>query len=196
TDKQIDELVGYVQRDGTNRQRLRQMRTGLVEKHCAGCHSDFGIRPEQSDNQKDEAVLRFVLSQDGWGYPGDPDAGRLRTRLRGLGSEKVMPADGRELIARDAAYRQLLDSIDLLVGKMVPGQRMRVRPGRVDRKFYDRNGQTCGAIPANMVAVVVDRVAKEKPGFSRIYRPADIYLDGECQDDKGYYLETSNLVPL
>src|SRR5262249_30806121 len=72
TDKQIDELVGYVQRDGTNRQRLRQMRTGLVEKHCAGCHSDFGIRPEQSDNQKDEAVLRFVLSQDGWVYPGDP----------------------------------------------------------------------------------------------------------------------------
>jgi len=73
---------------------------------------------------------------------------------------------------------------------------MRVRPGRVDRKFYDRNGHACGAIPANMVAVVMNRAAKEKPGFSRIYRPADIYLDGECQDDNGYYLETSNLVPL
>jgi glucose/arabinose dehydrogenase len=196
TDKQIDELVGYVQRDDKNRQRLRQMRTQLVEKHCAGCHSDFGIRAGQSDKQKDETVLRFVLSQDSWVYPGDPNAGRLRTRLRGLGSEKVMPPDGRELFARDGAYRQLLASIDLLVGAMVPGQRMRVRPGRVDRKFYDRNGETCGAIPENTVAVVMDRAAREKPGFSRIYRPADIYLDGECSDDNGYYLESNNLVPL
>jgi hypothetical protein len=38
--------------------------------------------------------------------------------------------------------------------------------------------------------------AQQKPGFSRIYRPADIYLNGECRDDDGYYLETSNLVPL
>jgi glucose/arabinose dehydrogenase len=196
TDKQIDQLVAYVHGDDNNRQRLRQMRTQLVEKHCVGCHSDFGLRPEQNDGQRNDAVLRFALSQDGWIYPGDPDAGRLRARLRGLGSEKVMPADGRELIAKDPAYRQLLASIDLLVGKMVPGQRMRVKPGRVDRKFYDRNGKTCGTIPANMVAVVTDRAAKEKPGFSRIYRPADIYLNGECSDDNGYYLEQRNLVPL
>jgi hypothetical protein len=141
-------------------------------------------------------VLRFALSQDSWIYPGDPDAGRLRTRLNGLGSEKVMPANGRELIAKDPAYRQLLASIDLLVGKMVPGQRMRVRPGRVDRKFYDRIGKTCGAIPTTMVVVVVDRAAREKPGFSRVYRPADLFLNGECTDDNGYYLEQSNLVPL
>jgi hypothetical protein len=42
----------------------------------------------------------------------------------------------------------------------------------------------------------MDRNAKEKPGFSRIYRPADLYLNGECTDDDGYYLEQHNLVPL
>jgi hypothetical protein len=46
------------------------------------------------------------------------------------------------------------------------------------------------------VVVVMDRNAKEKPGFSRIYRPADLYLNGECTDDDGYYLEQHNLVPL
>jgi hypothetical protein len=107
-----------------------------------------------------------------------------------------MPPDGRDLTAKDPGYRQLLDSIDLLVGKMVPGQRMRVRLGRVDRKFYDRRGNDCGAIPTNMVVVVMDRNAKEKPGFSRIYRPADLYLNGECTDGDGYYLEQNNLVPL
>ena len=196
TDKQIDQLIAFVRANDTNRQRLRQMRTHLVEKHCAGCHSDFDLRPEQSEDQRDDAVLRFALAQDGWIYPGDPDAGRLRTRLRGFGSEKVMPANGRDLIAKDPAYRQLLNSIDLLVGTMVPGQRMRVRTGRVDRKFYDRSGKACGAIPTNTVVVVTAKAAREKPGFGRIHRPADIYLNGECTDDNGYYLEQSNLAPL
>ena len=88
TGKQIDQLVAYVRANDTNRRRLRQMRTQLVEKRCAGCHSDFDLRPEQSEEQRDDAVLRFVLSQDGWIYPGDPDAGRLRTRLRGTRSRK------------------------------------------------------------------------------------------------------------
>src|SRR5262249_29182464 len=145
SDTQIEQLTAYVRANDKNRPRLRQMRTQLVEKHCAGRHSDFGLRPEQSEEQRDEAVLRYELSLDGWIYPGDRKAGRLRTRLRGLGAERVMPANGRDLIAKDPAYRRLLDSIDLLVGTMVPGQRMRVRPGRVDRKFYDRSGKTCGA---------------------------------------------------
>jgi hypothetical protein len=107
-----------------------------------------------------------------------------------------MPANGRDLIAKDPAYRQLLNSIDLLVGTMVPGQRMRVRTGRVDRKFYDRSGKACGAIPTNTVVVVTAKAAREKPGFGRIHRPAEIYLNGECTDDNGYYLEQSNLAPL
>lgn len=196
TNKQIEQLIAHVRANDQNKQRLRRMRTHLVEKLCAGCHSDFDLRPEQSEEQRDDAVLRFALSQDGWIYPGDPDAGRLRTRLRGLGSEKVMPAGGRDLIARDPAYRALLDQIDLLVATMVPGQRMRVRPGRVDRRFYDRSGKTCGTIPTNTVVVVTAKAAREKPGFSRIWRPADLYLNGECTDDDGYYVEQRNVAPL
>ncbi|AMN42052.1 glucose/sorbosone dehydrogenase [Rhodoplanes sp. Z2-YC6860] len=192
SDLQIDELVGYVTKDKGNRERLTQLRTDLVEKHCSGCHSDFGLKPQQSSEQRDIVALRFVLSQDGWVYPGDPESGRLRARLRGLGREKVMPPDGRELL-KDAAYRRLLDTVDNLVATMVPGQRMRVRLGRVERGFRDRSGKLCGAIPSGHVVVVVDKNAQEKPGFSRIYRPADIFLNGECADGDGYYLETRNL---
>ena len=50
TDKQIDQLVAYVHADDYNRQRLRQMRTQLVEKHCVGCHSDFAsVRSRTTD---------------------------------------------------------------------------------------------------------------------------------------------------
>ena len=31
--------------DAENRRRLTQVRTDLVEKHCLGCHSDFGLKP-------------------------------------------------------------------------------------------------------------------------------------------------------
>ena len=47
-----------------------------------------------------------------------------------------------------------------------------------------------------MVAVVVDKQPKENPSFSRLYRPADLYLNGECTDANGYYIEQSNLVAL
>ena len=195
SDRQIDELAGYVMNDKANRERLTQLRTQLVEKHCAGCHSDFGLKPGQSAEQRDTATLRFILSQDGWVYPGDPDSGRLRARLHGFGREKIMPPDGRELL-KDTGYRRLLDTADRLVATLVPGKQMRVKLGRVDRRFYDRAGKLCGAIPSGRVVVVVNNSASEKPGFSRIYRPADLYLNGECTDGEGYYLETSNLAPL
>ena len=160
------------------------------------CHSGLGLKPDISEREKDETVLRFLLSQDGWIYPGDPNSGRLHTRLNGVGAERIMPPDGKELMAHEPSYKPLLASVDLLVAKMVPGQRMRIKPGRIDRKFHDRAGHECGAIPSNMIAVVVDRHPKEKPTFSRIYRPADLYLNGECTDANGYYIEQSNLVPL
>ena len=47
-----------------------------------------------------------------------------------------------------------------------------------------------------MVVIVVDRHPREKPSFSRIYRPADLYLNGTCTDANGYYIEQNNLVPL
>ncbi len=195
----IDELVKFVQNDLAQSQRLTTIRTNLVEKHCQSCHSGFGLRPELAAKEKDETVLRFLLSQDGWLFPGDSRSGRLHARLNGIGSERIMPPDppdGRELTAHEAGYKQLLAAVDLFVDKMVPGQRMRIRSGRIDRAFQDRAGHECGAIPVNMVVVVVDRHPKEKPSFSRIYRPADLYLNGKCTDANGYYIEEANLVPL
>jgi glucose/arabinose dehydrogenase len=195
----IDELVKFVQRDASQTQRLTTIRTGLIEKHCQSCHSGFGLKPDMAAKEKDETVLRFLLSQDGWLFPGDSKSGRLHTRLYGIGADRVMPPgppDGRDLMAHEAGYKALLAGLDLFVDRMVPGQRMRIRPGRIDREFRDRGGHECGAIPSNMVVVVVDRQPKEKPSFSRIYRPADLYLNGTCTDANGYYIEQNNLAPL
>lgn len=123
----IEQLAVFVARDAQNSVRLTNLRKGLVEKHCVGCHSDFGLKPGLSDAQKDATVLRFMLSQDGWIYPGDPDSGKLRTRLRGLGAEKLMPPGGDGLPKAEPGYTRLLDTADLLVSRMVPGIRMRIK---------------------------------------------------------------------
>ncbi|UQR65265.1 PQQ-dependent sugar dehydrogenase [Bradyrhizobium sp. C-145] len=192
----IDQLAAFVVRDAQNSVRLTTLRKGLVEKHCVGCHSDFGLKPGQSDADKDGAVLRFMLSQDGWLYPGDPDAGKLRTRLRGLGAEKLMPPGGEGLRKSEPGYTRLLDIADLLVAKMVPGTRMRIKPGPPQRKFFDKTNKECGEIPAAKVVVVTQRSAVDKPGFSRFFRPADPYLNGECTDGDGYYIRQEFLVPV
>lgn len=192
----IDELARFVASDAANKARLTAFRKGVIEKHCLGCHSDFGLRPGQSDNDKDQAALRFMLGQDGWIYPGDPDSGRLRTRLRGLGAEKLMPPGGENLTRTEPGYRKLLDQIDLLVGKMVPGTRMRVKQGIPERKFSDRTGKECGEIPAGKVVVVTQSQSSDRPGYSRFYRPADPFLNGECSDADGYYIRQNFLVPL
>jgi len=191
---QIDELAKYVAADPANSRRLSQVRGGIIEKHCHGCHADFGLKPDMSDKQKDDTALRFMLAQDGWIYPGDPAAGRLHTRLNGIGAEKLMPPGGEGLIAHEPGYKQLLASLDTLTGTMVPGRRMRIKGGPVSRRFINRVGHQCGTIPSNTIVVVVDRQPKEKPSFSRIYRPADLHLNGECADADGYYIEQGSLV--
>jgi hypothetical protein len=163
------------------------------------CHSGFGLKPATDEKARDETVLRFLLSQDGWIYPGDPDSSRLHARLNGIGAERIMPPDppdGRQLIAHEPGYKSLLASVDLFVARMVPGQRMRIKPGRIERKFRDRAGHECGAIPGNRIVVVVDSHPAEKPGFSRIARPADLFLNGECTDANGYYIEQTSLIAL
>jgi hypothetical protein len=50
------------------------------------------------------------------------------------------PPDGRESMAQEAGYKQLLASVDLLVAKMVPGQRMRIKSGRIEHKFRGSRG--------------------------------------------------------
>jgi hypothetical protein len=83
-----------------------------------GCHADFGLTPGHTDKQKDAAVLRFMLSQDSWIEPGKPNAGRLHIRVWGIGAEKIMPANGKELIASEPGYRQILTTLDQFVAKM------------------------------------------------------------------------------
>jgi hypothetical protein len=54
---------------------------------------------------------------------------------------------------------------------------MRIRPGQVEHEFHNRAGHECGVIRGNTVVVVVDNRPSEI--FSRIYRPADLCLNGE-----------------
>jgi len=192
----IDQLAALVAKDQQNSVRLTTLRKGLVEKHCVGCHSDFGLKAGQSDADKDKTVLRFMLAQDGWIYPGDPESGRLRTRLRGIGAEKLMPPGGENLPKIEPGYTRLLDTVDLLVAKMVPGTRMRIKPGPPQRKFVGKSSKECGEMPAGKVVVVTQRSAVDKTGFSRFFRPADPYLNGECSDDDGYYIRQEFLVPV
>jgi glucose/arabinose dehydrogenase len=195
TPAQIKELTDFVAAGKENRSRLTTVRTRLIEKHCADCHSAFGLKGEMSDAQKDAAVLAYLLAQDGWVYPGDPQAGRLHARVWGKGAEKIMPERGRELIAGDPTYRALLRTLDRLVETMVPGERRRIKARGVAQKLVGRSGRTCGSVPDSTVVVVVERRPKEKPGYSRIFRPADQYLDGECRDDE-YYVDARRLVAL
>jgi glucose/arabinose dehydrogenase len=192
---QISQLLGYVENDQESRARLTQIRAQLIEKHCLGCHADFDLKADMSNAQKDVAALRFILGQDEWIYPGDPDAGRLHDRVWGKGAEQVMPPDGREL-SKDPGYQQLLATLDLFVAKMVPGERKRAKLGRFARELVNRAGKACGAIENNTLVVVLDPAPKEKPGFSRMFRPADKYLNGECLDQDGYYLEAKYLADL
>jgi glucose/arabinose dehydrogenase len=120
TEAQIAQLIAGVTSDRENHLRLSQVRSGLVEKHCRGCHSNFGIDARQTDAQKDQAVLRFILSQDGWIYPGDPEGGILHRRVWGTGPERIMPTDGNELLAGDPSYRKLVETLDALVAQMKP----------------------------------------------------------------------------
>jgi hypothetical protein len=118
TAAQISALSDAAMKSPDQRKRLGEFRSQLVEKHCVGCHAGFDIKPGMTDTQKDVAVLRFVLAQDGWIYPGDPEGGRLHNRLWGKGAEKIMPADGRQLLANDPGYWALLKTLDAFVAKL------------------------------------------------------------------------------
>jgi hypothetical protein len=118
TPAQIATLTDAAMKNADQRRRIDTLRGDLIEKHCVSCHAGFGIKPGMTDTQKDTAALRFILSQDGWVYPGDPGAGELHNRVWGKGAEKVMPADGRELAAKDPGYKALLETLDHFVARM------------------------------------------------------------------------------
>ena len=189
TAEQLAELVRMVLGNAESRKRLTQVRTDLIERHCVGCHSDFGIKPAMTGAQKDEAALRFMLAQDAWVYPGAPHAGRMHERVWGKGAGKIMPANGVLLLATET-WRRTLTTLDAFVADMVPGVRKRIAgPAAVT----SRTGRSCGSLPNQTGVTVTDLKPKEKPGFSRIYRPADRVLNGDCLDRDGYYVPLDNL---
>jgi glucose/arabinose dehydrogenase len=118
TPAQISAIVSQVMKDAANHKRLTEVRAGLIERRCVSCHAGFDIKPGMSAAQKDTAVLRFMLGQESWILPGNPEGGRLHSRLWGIGAEKVMPADGRELIANEPGYKALLTTLDAFVAKI------------------------------------------------------------------------------
>ena len=189
TAEQINELVRMVLGNTESRKRLTQVRTDLIERLCTGCHSGFGIKPAMTGAQKDEAALRFMLMQDAWVYPGAPDAGRMHERVWGKGAGKIMPANGAQLLTTEA-YRRTLTALDDFVADMVPGTRKRIAGQAV---VSSRAGKSCGSLPNQTGVTVTDLKPKEKPGFGRIYRPADRYLNGDCIDRDGYYVPAANL---
>ena len=122
TQAQIDELAHFVANDPQKRDYLSTVRTSIVEKHCLGCHSDFGLKRGRSEPEKDQAVLRFMLSQDGWMYPGDPNSGKLRTRLRGSGAEKLMPPGGEVFLKRNQVMSGRSTLLTISSAKWSPAQ--------------------------------------------------------------------------
>ncbi len=187
--EQIAELVRMVTGNAASRQHLREVRTDLVERRCMGCHADFGIKPAMTPVQKDEALLRFLLAQDAWIYPAAPDAGRMHERVWGKGAGRIMPANGAQLLATDE-YRRTLGALDAFVAGMVPGTRKHIAgPAAVT----NRAGKTCGSLADQAAVTVTAANRKERPGFGRIYRPADRDLNGACVDRDGYYVPLANL---
>jgi hypothetical protein len=172
-----------------SRKRLTEVRTDLIERRCLGCHSDFSIKPAMTGAQKDEAALRFMLTQDAWIYPGAPEAGRMHERVWGKGAGKIMPANGAQLLTTEA-YRRTLTALDVFVTGMVPGTRKRIAG---QTAVSSRTGKSCGSLPNQTGVTVTDLKPKEKPGFGRIYRPADRTLNGDCLDRDGYYVPVENL---
>jgi hypothetical protein len=114
---QIAKLVNSMMKNPELRRNFGQVREQLIGRHCVGCHSDFGLKPTMGNAQKDQTALRFILTQESWIFPGNPDGGRLHARVWGTGAEKVMPPDGRELL-NDPAYRALLTTFDDFVRKL------------------------------------------------------------------------------
>lgn len=189
TPEQIAELVRMVLGNDASRKRLMQVRTELIERRCVGCHSGFDIKPAMTGAQKDEAALRFMLTQDAWIYPGAPDAGRMHERVWGRGAGRIMPADGAQLLTTES-YRRTVAGLDEFVAEMVPGTRKRIAGSTA---VVNRAGKSCGSLPNQTGVTVVDATPKEKPGFGRIYRPADRDLNGACLDRDGYYVPLANL---
>jgi hypothetical protein len=109
--------------------------------------------------------------------------------VRGKGGGNIMPPTSGHTLLEDPRYVKRLDALDLMVDTIVPGERRRVSV-TASLNVRSRKNEICGALPNDTPVTVVNARPKEKPDFSRIFRPADNHLNGQCADDDGYYVGT------
>ena len=140
---QIDELAKFVETDASeqpaaDRDPDRTRRETLPRLPC-------GFRIEGRADRQAKRTIPCCVSccrrMAGF-IPAIPSAGRLHTRLNGIGAEKLMPPGGEEP-ARPRARLHAAAGVarSFSSATMVPGTRMRIKGGRVDRKFVNRAGQ-------------------------------------------------------
>ena len=72
--------------------------------------------------QKDTAVLRFLLAQEGWIFPGNPEGGRLHAGSGARAPRKSCRPTARELIANEPGYKALLMTLDHFVAAKLPAR--------------------------------------------------------------------------
>lgn len=187
------------------RERLQDLRHGYFEKHCTSCHHGFGLKPEWSEEQKDKGLLRYLLTEDGWVFPGDPDASSVHRRVRGIGGQSLMPLGADPaVLRRDVRYNQMMKTLETFIANLVDGQRMKVidggsaveNGGAVALIWSGAGKLKCGMVYTGGVVVVLEKESSARPGYSKVYRPADNYLNGNCQDKDGYYIASSRLKPI
>ena len=178
TPEQISELVRMVLGNAASRKRLTQVRTDLIERHCIGCHSGFDIKP--AHDRRAEGRGRAALHAR---------AGRLGLSRRARSRAACTSASGARAPGKSCrrTARELLAN-EALSPHADGARRLRRRDGaghaqahrRARRRSSNRAGKSCGSLPNQTGVTVTDAKPKEKPGFGRIYRPADRDLNGDC----------------
>ncbi|MES3036587.1 MAG: SMP-30/gluconolactonase/LRE family protein [Bdellovibrionota bacterium] len=198
TEEEILDLMKMIEANPTNRQRLTDIRKNLVERTCMKCHSDFYLKPEQSEDQRDWAVARYMLTQDSWLLPGNLAESRLHKRTSAWGFEKPMPDNAEHLLATDSTHRQAVATLDKLIGTIVPGEIYRVNLATAATlNLRDGKKTLCGVVPNQEIVLVVSKTPAEMPGFYRISRPPLKYIDQKKCDKNGkFYLGADFLIPV
>ncbi|MEK7358414.1 MAG: SMP-30/gluconolactonase/LRE family protein, partial [Bdellovibrionota bacterium] len=189
SEEEIKELVGMIDKDSAKRGLLTDIRRGLVEKHCLGCHSDFGLMPTQSESDRDFAVAKYMLKQDSWFFPGNTTESRIYERTHAIGYNRPMPGNASELLATSEDYRKVVAQLGALIRTIVPGQLSAVSLATAPSlKIRNEAKTVCGSIPDGDPVIVVDKNPAEMPGFVRIFQPPKKFFNGDCPAGGKYYV--------
>lgn len=196
SEEEIAELTQMVEADSAKRVLLTSVRKNLVEKNCMGCHSDYDLRAGQSEQERDRSVLRYMLKQDSWVFPGNMKESRIYKRTHAIGSDRPMPPNAVELLATSPEYRKVISELASLIQTIVPGVpsivSLQTAPSL---KIRNEAKTVCGSVPDGDSVIVVDAAPSEMPGFVRIYRPPNKYLNGDCPSGSRYYVGSAYVKP-